>query len=190
MIDRILNSDMYYRILGWMLTIAYLAGYVTLLIVLVVKCTPIADARGHWPPVVPPPLMEAFVIAGMITNLDPNLIAAWSYTETEWDPYVDGSPGSTEKGLFHMRDGARMEVGCMDHDPYDRFQDAVCAAKYLELVKRRCGSLRRGISYVKTGYCYRVQKGSEAFRVLRIKAEIATHRTYMAYINYKQQTRH
>jgi len=146
------------------------------------QCSRTAEARtAEWPPVIPPALEEAFTAAGQIANLDPLLLAAWSYTETEWNPYALGSRGSTEKGLFHMRDKARIDVGCIDHDPYDRFQDAICAAMYLRLVIHRCQSTKRGLSYVKTGYCWPIRKGSAAERVLRIRAEIARYRAFAAW---------
>ncbi len=129
---------------------------------------------------IPAPLEEAFVTGAQATGLDPWLLAAWASSETEWNPYIPGSPGSTEKGLFHMTDRARLDVGCQEHDPYDRFQDAVCAANYLRLAIRRCGSLTTGLTYVKTGYCYRLRKGSVANRVLGIHREILRWRAFLA----------
>lgn len=111
-------------------------------------------------------ISQHFVDAGERYSVDPFLLVTWSFYESSFRMDADGALG--EVGLFQVH-GKHRKACEGEHDLSTARGQVMCGAMLIDMDRRFCGSLERGLWRYASGRCRGTPRARRitAFRLKR-----------------------
>jgi hypothetical protein len=109
-----------------------------------------------------------FVDAGERYNIEPSLLVTWSFYESSFRVDAEGALG--EVGLFQVH-GKHLKACEGEHDLSTARGQVMCGAMLIDMDRRFCGSLERGLWRYASGRCMGTPRARRitAFRLRRLE---------------------
>lgn len=111
-------------------------------------------------------MSQHFVDAGERYDIDPSLLVTWSFYESSFRTNAEGALG--EIGLFQVH-GKHRKACEGEHDLSTARGQVMCGAMLIDMDRRFCGSLERGLWRYASGRCRGTPRARRitAFRLRR-----------------------
>lgn len=111
-------------------------------------------------------MSQHFVDAGERYNLEPSLLVTWSFYESSFRTDAEGALG--EVGLFQVH-GKHRRACEGEHDLSTARGQVMCGAMLIDMDRRYCGSMERGLWRYASGRCRGTPRARRitAFRLRR-----------------------
>lgn len=127
-------------------------------------------------------LATMFVAAGEKYNLEPDLLTVWSFGESSFRPDAKGAIG--EVGLFQVHGVAKKTCLTNGFDLATMKGQIYCGALLIDMSRRYCGDLTRGLYRYASGKCNGTPKAKRIvkrrFRQLeRLRKELSSGEKWM-----------